>query len=243
MNEKAKEIDLTPGPLQTMPHAGSVMAVGSPDNLLAMALEKGTDIEQLERLLALKERYDAGEARKAFYVALSQFQATSAPIIKKKDGHNCKYAPLGDIIAQVRGGLALCGLAYRFEIDPAESGITVSCVVTHVDGHSEKTTMTADADDSGSKNEIQAQGSTVSYLQRYTLIGALGITTADEDMDGRLPQESVTEEQVANLEALIGDVGADRKQFLKMLKVDKLADLPAKKYEAAIGRLEDKRKA
>ena len=49
--------------------------------------------------------------------------------------------------------------------------------------------MEVQADKSGSKNVIQAVGSAVTYGQRYTLIGALGITTADEDIDGRLPDE------------------------------------------------------
>jgi hypothetical protein len=49
--------------------------------------------------------------------------------------------------------------------------------------------MVAAPDTSGSKNAIQAIGSTVQYLMRYTFIGAFGITTADADMDGRLPQK------------------------------------------------------
>ena len=45
--------------------------------------------------------------------------------------------------------------------------------------------MSAPADSSGSKNPVQQIGSTMTYLQRYTLIGALGLTTADKDDDGR----------------------------------------------------------
>ena len=44
--------------------------------------------------------------------------------------------------------------------------------------------MTADKDTSGNKNSIQSIGSTRTYLQRYTLIGALGLSTAEDDTDG-----------------------------------------------------------
>lgn len=63
------------------------------------------------------------------------------------------------------------------------------CIISHVDGHDESTTMSAEADTSGNKNAIQSRGSSVTYLQRYTLIGALGISTADEDVDGQGTKE------------------------------------------------------
>ena len=59
--------------------------------------------------------------------------------------------------------------------------------------------MTALADKTGSKNAVQAIGSTVTYLQRYTLIGALGITTADDDMDARINNEIVDPEYISLL--------------------------------------------
>ena len=50
--------------------------------------------------------------------------------------------------------------------------------------------MSAGKDDSGQKNQIQQTASTHTYLQRYTLIGALGLSSADEDIDGRGQQTS-----------------------------------------------------
>ena len=46
-------------------------------------------------------------------------------------------------------------------------------------------TMAAGPDGSGGKNAIQAIGSTVSYLERYTLLAATGLATEDQDDDGR----------------------------------------------------------
>jgi hypothetical protein len=51
--------------------------------------------------------------------------------------------------------------------------------------------MSAAADTTGSKNPIQARGSAIEYLKRYTLIGSLGLSTADSDIDGRLPEMDI----------------------------------------------------
>lgn len=160
----------------------------SPAKLMSIALENNADVDKLEKLMLMQERWDANQAKKAYFDALTNFQK-KAPVIKKvKQGHNYKYAPLSDIVAQIKNALHECGLSFRFEQNHNE-GIEITCVVTHVDGHSERTMMKAAPDTSGSKNIIQAAGSTVTYLQRYTLIGALGISTADEDMDGRIGNE------------------------------------------------------
>lgn len=159
-----------------------------PINILDRAIASGADIANIEKLMDLQERWEKNQAKKAFNQALSEFQKRCPVIEKRKEGHNYKYAPLGDIVTQIKDLLFDCGLSFRFEQNH-EKGITVTCIVSHTGGHSETNSMTALADKSGSKNDIQAIGSAVTYLQRYTLLGALGITTADEDMDGRLPDE------------------------------------------------------
>lgn len=95
-----------------------------------------------------------------------------------------------------------CGLSYRWEIADKEKLIECTCIVSHVEGHSERTTMTAEHDGSGNKNAIQQRGSSITYLQRYTLIGSLGVTTADEDADGVQPKKlptTVTEQELKDL--------------------------------------------
>jgi hypothetical protein len=165
------------------------LQINTPDNLLAIAVKNGADVDQLEKLMALKERFDAGESKKMFYSAMKTFQSR-VPAIKKKTevsfgATKYSFAPLSDIAEQIRGTLHECGLSYRFEQNH-EAGIEVACIVTHDSGHSERTTMKAPADASGKKNEIQSIASTVSYLQRYTLISAFGLTTADDDIDGHI---------------------------------------------------------
>lgn len=198
-----------------------------PMRLLELAINKDADIEKLERLMAMQTQWDERNAKRDFLAAMARFQSRCPDIKKLKQGHNYKYAPLSDIVAQVRDLIAECGMCYRFEQDH-EKGIRVTCVVSHESGHSESNTMVAAPDTSGSKNAIQAIGSTVQYLMRYTFVGAFGITTADEDMDGRLPEKTEVAidrgEVIKKIQELIKSKGNTDEQFLAWFS--KAAKLP-----------------
>lgn len=177
--------------------------VVTPDKMLMLAVEQGADLDKLEKLMDLQDRWNATEASKAFSSALVTFQSLRDPIAKSKDGHNCKYADIDDIEKAIRPALKEAGLSYRFEQAQNDASITVTCIVTHVAGHSESTTITALADASGGKNAIQAMASTVTYLRRYSLTGALGITTGEDDNDGGKP--AVTVEQLLAYNSTVRD--------------------------------------
>jgi len=160
----------------------------TPTNLLQLAVEKGANVDQLEKLMNLQERWEREQARKDFYAARSNFQAQCPTLKKDREvsygNTKYKYATLSGIATQVGEALSTCGLTYRWEMDTKPDMITVTCILSHINGHSETNTMSAAPDDSGAKNDIQQRGSAVSYLQRYTLIGALGIASAIDDDDG-----------------------------------------------------------
>src|SRR5690606_2270861 len=60
-----------------------------------------------------------------------------------------------------------------------EGKVEVTCRLTHSEGHSEETTLPAPPDKSGMKSDAQAIASTITLLQRYSLLSLLGIATAD----------------------------------------------------------------
>ena len=175
---------------------------GNPAALLQLAIEKGGSIEQLEKLMDLQERWQKQLARKAFFVALAAFQAEVPDLQKTKKGHNYFYAPLGSITKAIAPTMTAHGLSYRWEISE-DKGISVTCIVSHDEGHSEKSSMSGEADKTGSKNDIQARGSAVTYLQRYTLISALGLSTADVDNDaqdyGKKPEKQLNKTAEVNI--------------------------------------------
>lgn len=201
-----------------------VVVKETPDSLLSRAIETGASLETIEKFMELKERHEKREAEKAFHKAFAKFKK-SLPTIKKKKtvlitpknggkAYSYNYAPLGDIDEQVREPLANCGLSVSYDQNHGEY-IEVTCIVTHFMGHSKRVSMKAKTDESGSKNSIQGIGSTVTYLQRYTLTSVLGITTADEDMDARLPdsKETIEEWMVIRLQNYFKDNVAQEKRL------------------------------
>jgi hypothetical protein len=167
----------------------------NPAQLLTLAVDKDLDIDKLSKLMELQKVWQADQARKAFFSSLAKFQSEVPEIRKSKavafNEVKYNYAPLSDVVRQIKDTCRECGLSYRWEIADNKEEIKVTCLVTHTDGHTEQTTMTANPDDSGKKNKIQQRGSSIEYLKRYTLIGALGLSTTDSDIDGYTPEISL----------------------------------------------------
>lgn len=224
-----------------------------PAALLALAVEKDLDVDKLERLMELQERWQATEARAAFNRALQRFQQLAPTIVKQNEvrGRNqhlmYKFAGLDDIRKQIAPALQDAGLTYRWEYARDDGGnVAVTCIITHVDsGHSETTTTTVPPVQGQNTNAAQNIGIAEKYGMRYSLIGALGITTADTDTDGIAdegPAEKVSDEQAANLLALAQECGGTTlKAMLEYVGVAKVADIPAARHAELIAQLEKKR--
>lgn len=167
----------------------------TPMAMVSQAVANGASLEMVSKLIDLQERVEKAQGRKAFDIAVSEAKGEIPAIVKNKDvgfesqrtGSTTSYSheTLGAIAAVVDPVLNRYGLSYRYRAAQGDGGrISVTCVLSHRDGYSEETTLTAGADDSGKKNSIQAIGSTTTYLQRYTLKLALGLATQDRDDDG-----------------------------------------------------------
>jgi len=208
-----------------------------------MAMNPEIDPDRIERFIALKERIDAAAAKKAFDAAVSQAKATIPPAEKNATGHNNKkYADFyayAKVVDPIISGL---GLSYRFRTTQTDK-ITVTCVLTHEGGHAEENSLSGPADSSGSKNAIQAIGSTLTYLQRYTLVQALGLA-AGEDDDGKAAGigNTINEQQRQLLSNLIDQTGADEARFFAFFGIEYLPELPASRFAEAKQMLEAKRK-
>lgn len=160
-------------------------------DMVGRAVEQGATMEVLEKLLALQERWEANQARRAFEEAITAAKA-HMPIIAKNrtvsyggaGKTSYKHEDLAEIARTVDPVLGEHGLSYRFRTNQIDGRVSVTCIVSHRDGHSEENTLSSGYDTSGSKNPIQAIGSAVTYLQRYALKAALGLAASDED-DGQ----------------------------------------------------------
>src|SRR5690606_4553162 len=210
----------------------------TPAHLLQMAVSQGADIDKLDKLMQLQERWEANEARKAFVAAMAAFKSEPITVAKsktvdfssQKGRTHYKHATLADVVDAAVAGMGRHGLSHRWNVEQADGQIAVVCAITHEFGHSESVRMTARPDDSGNKNAIQQVGSTVTYLQRYTLMSALGLAASDmpeDDGRGSGPvAQTISEAQEAKLRELIEATGADLPKFLEYLRVERLSDLP-----------------
>jgi len=239
---------------QTLP------APTSPLEMLARAIEKGASTETLAKLMDLQERHEKNQARRAFDAAVADAKA-EIPVIAKnrvvdftsqKGRTHYRHEDLAEIARTVDPILAKHGLSYRFRTSslPNEP-VSVTCILSHRDGYSEENSLTAGRDDSGNKNSIQAVGSAITYLQRYTLKGSLGLAAASDD-DGRAsssaeePPAAISEAQAANLIELMESISYDRQKFLTHFKIETVEALPADRYDIAVASIKkiiDRRQA
>jgi len=235
-----------------------VATVPAPEqSLVALAIEKGVDVEILERLVALQERVTERNARAAFFEALSKFQedapeirkSKTANIVSKRTGasFSYRYAPLEEISRGIRPMLRKHGLSYHWDIPGLAAGVMqVCCVLRHVEGHEERSTFPVPVDGGDRMSAAQANGAALTYGKRQSLVAVLGLTTADDDNDGAGDAadtaELVTDAQAADLRALMREVKADEPKFLRWLKVASVEELPAARYREAVTALEQKRR-
>lgn len=233
------ENEIIEAKVENLPQAQAI----TPLTILERAIDKGADVDQLEKLMALQERWEASEAKKAYVQAMAQFRKKCPKISKSKTAHNSMYAGLAETIDQIKETMSECGLSHSWETTQADGMIQVTCLVTHIMGHTARTTLSGEPDSSGSKNKIQAVGSTVSYLERYTLFAALGLASSDMDNDGDMPVEYLSEEQANKIYALIDETGADKALFLKYAKVDVVEDIRASDFDKAVAALNAKKGA
>jgi len=208
----------------------------SPLQIIQTAVAQGMGPGEIEQLVALQERMEKTAAHKAFVAAMAAFKRNPPQVLKDVDvsfgNTKYKHADLAKVSDVVGHALLDHGLTHTWKTDPLDNGMTkVTCTITHIDGHSESSSMQCAPDQSGGKNAIQAQGSGVTYLMRYTLMAAVGIVAQGADNDGRgaTPEaaEFITPEQAKDIEAKIEAHELDRVKFLAWAKVGKISEIQA----------------
>lgn len=191
---------------------------GSPMGSAMAFLQAGGNIEQLNHMMDLQDRWEANEARKAFTAAMTGFKAEPVQIYKRKNVSfndvSYMHAELSDVTDAIGPALAKHQLSYRWNIHQEGGAIKVDCILTHVKGHSETVTLSAAPDNSGKKNAIQQVASTTTYLQRYTLLAITGMSTKGMDDDARSfePAASVDDDKARDWIA-VADSIADMDEY------------------------------
>lgn len=203
--------------------------------------------ERVNQAFEFYQKVKQEKAREAFNAAMADARAEIPPILKNrvvdftssKGRTNYKHEDLAGIAEIVDPILGKHGLSYRFKTTAElNEPVRVTCIVSHRLGYSEENTLPAPRDESGNKNSIQAIGSTITYLQRYTLKAALGLSSAHDD-DGRRsemkegepdPLATIDEKQQAEIKSLLEATNTNVGKFLDFAKAETVSDILAKDF-------------
>jgi hypothetical protein len=237
-------------------------------------VDPSVDLARLEKLMDLHDRVQARRAKAAFFADFSAMQpelpgvAQTGRIIvyskadreRQPPNPNAKpiqetpYSSLADINEAIKGPLAKFGFALSFKTGIAPDGrITVTGILGHREGHEEQTTMVLMHDSTGSKNPVQAMGSSITYGKRYTASLLLNITSrapTDGDDDGRaagseagsIEEYLIDAAQLQTLADLLEATKSDRAAFCAAFEIPQISALPKESYDRAIALLNQKMK-
>lgn len=259
-NELAHVVDARREAIEQVPrHApsGELAPAGTAgiQQLLAAAVDRQLPVEAMEKLVTLYERMADRQAAQEFAAAMAAFQAecpavkhsrTAKFATKSGQGVEYSYAELPAIAETIRPFLHKHGLTYRWNSTP--DGKLCQCIVRHENGHEISSTFPVLVDDNSLRSSAQNHAAALTYARRQSLVQALGLTSADSDIDGRMGHSrgpsgaTVTAQQANDLRALAMEAGADEGKFLQFMKVASWEEIPAAGYAAALKALEAKRK-
>jgi len=165
-------------------------------DMMQAGIEAKLKPEELKSVMEMYKEAVKFEAEMTFRDDFAQMQAKIPPVQKTQKGQYGWYAPIDEIGKAIAPLQAEFGLSYRWENkQDMESGvITSTCIVTHRQGHSERSTFVATVDranygtnSSGNQkgsNDMQRFAAAQTFANRRSLSDAFGITTTDSDTDG-----------------------------------------------------------
>lgn len=222
------------------------------------ARDPSIDVTRFEALMAMQERAVAAAAKRAYVAAFAKMQPGlptierngAIKIFKKEKPteimQSTPYALWEDINDAIKPAMAEHGFSLSFRTGVAPDGkLTVTGILSHSEGHEESTTMVLMHDSTGSKNSVQAIGSSLSYGKRYTGMLLLNITSRakpDRDDDGKAAgmADLITDEQNESLVKRMEAVSVRPEVLLGYFKIASLGDLPARQYAHAMAKLDAK---
>ena len=149
-------------------------------------LASGGDIDKLDKILDLKDRWDKSEAEKAYNAAKAAFKANPPDVYKDKKNkqYDSQYTSIGNMVNTVSAALSPHGLSASWDIDQSDAkNITVTCILVHAMGHRESVKMSGPPDDTGQKNALQKIKSTVTYLKLATFEAVTGVASKEGNLD------------------------------------------------------------
>lgn len=197
--DEVQVLELEPQQAARVPVAQQTGALVASDKkdpaaLMMSMLTQGATIDQIERIMDLRDREFKFQAEQAFNDDFAKFKSEAIQVIKRKRVHftsqkgttDYKHAELSDVVDAVTPYLSKYGFGHSWRVTKQERNwIEVTCTLKHRLGHFETAVLGGPPDESGLKNPIQAIKSAQTYLERATLEAICGVAEKGEDDDGR----------------------------------------------------------
>lgn len=217
--------DATPAPRQPVSEAVALMQM-----MERIAKNKDVDVAKMREVKEMGKSLLDDQRRTAFDDALAQMQGELPTIgakgrleIREKDAKGGRNGPLiqstpyakwDDINEAIKPVLKRFGFGLRFKTGLSEKGLVTVTGILSGHGHREETTLELQHDATGSKNAVQAVGSSTSYGKRYAACALLNITTHGEDDDGAK----------GGGKPLVSDFPGDKVQYVNSAQITHLMD-------------------
>jgi len=185
--------------------------VVTPADLLRIAMETDSkDLDRLERLMAMDERYRemrerdrVRDARLASKRDFAAFKGENIVIPKGKEvdrGKAGKFmqAEFDDVCQRLAPALSQHGFGFRHDqrfgdkrrmrdgVESDEAWVWVTCFLEHAEGHTETLELEGPIGDLFANTPVQNMQATASYLKRVSLLAITGTPTGGEDDEARL---------------------------------------------------------
>jgi hypothetical protein len=255
--QKKRPADPVPAPMADSP--STVLTL-----IERVALDHRAGVEKLERMMAMYERLKAKEAELAFNGAKGRILKKLAgikivknrPVLPESDKRGpqkgtaeaFKYAPLEEIDKHLRPLLAEEEMDLSYSDEPWDGGgILIRGRLKHLpSGHYEDSFMPAPLDTTGGKSNVQAVGSTNSFLRRYVACNIFNIVVVGDDDDGN--GGTIDEVQTKTIVELIkkAKVGPKFLKYMKAQSVEEagslevaVATIAARDYRKAVSTLDE----
>jgi hypothetical protein len=256
---KQRERPVEPPPEPPSDNASMVLAL-----IEKVALDPRTDAEKLERLKVMYERLKAKEAELAYNAAKGRILKKLAgikivknrPVLPESDNGGpqkgtaeaFKYAPLEEIDKHLRPLLTEEEMDLSYSDEPCDGGrILIRGRLKHLpSGHYEDSFVSAPLDTTRGKSNVQAVGSTNSFLRRYVACNIFNIVVVGDDDDGT--GGTLDETQAKTIVELIkkAKVGPKFLKYIRAQSVEEagsleaaVATIGARDYRKAVSTLEE----
>lgn len=209
------------------------------------------DADKIQKILDMQIQVMDREARDQFYDAMNRVQSKLPTVVKdaRNQQTNSNYARHESIARAIKPIYTMEGFSTSFTQDKSDTQgyIRIRGSLRHKSGHVEDHYfIDLPADKVGlkgsvNKTDLHAAGSTFTYGRRYLTCLMFDVATGD-DNDGNAQEAFVTDEQQANIEALLEEISEEhRAEFWKRARTDSVDTLLAHNYSIYVTWLEKKR--